>query len=171
MGDGTALFHADHGNLASGGDVGLPGVATLNEMNRKLKKQTDEKGLQYLNIPLAYVIAPVAIEGATESFFRSEYRSDPDTIATDSSMASTQQNIWYNRTMRVYDPRLDGTSETAWYGAGPKNTVTVFFLDGREAPTMESQKGWSVQGVEYDVYIDCGAKAVSWKALQSNPGA
>ena len=120
---------------------------------------------------MRYIIAPAALKGTSETFFNSERFSDNSTVATDSSFASTRYNRWFGNVERVYDARLDATSETAWYGAGPKGkTVTMFFLNGRAMPTMETQKGWSVHGTEFDVYIDAVAKAVSWKALYKNPG-
>jgi len=53
--------------------------------------------------------------------------------------------------------------------AGEKGkTVKLFFLDGVEAPYMEQQPGWNVDGMEYKVRIDAGAKAMVWRALYYN---
>jgi hypothetical protein len=35
---------------------------------------------------------------------------------------------------------------------------------------MESKEGWNVEGVEYKVRIDCGAKAMDWRGLYCNNG-
>ena len=47
----------------------------------------------------------------------------------------------------------------------------MFFLNGVQRPYLEVQEGWKVDGVEYKVRIDCGAKAVDWRGLVKNPGA
>ena len=63
------------------------------------------------------------------------------------------------------------SSPTRWYGAadqGMHDVVTVDYLDGNEAPTLEQQQGWSVDGTEFKVRIDASAKALDWKTLQRN---
>jgi hypothetical protein len=46
----------------------------------------------------------------------------------------------------------------------------VFFLGGIQRPYFEIQNGWTVDGTEYKVRIDAGAKAVDWKGLYYNNG-
>ena len=171
MGDGTALFASGHGNLASGGDLGAPGIATMAEAIRAMKIQTDIAGDRRLNIRPMYFIAPVELEGASEVFFRSERFSDANTVATDSSMASTQVNPYAGSYFtRVYDARLDSSSTTGWYLAAARGkTVNVYFEDGRQAPTMDQKEGWSVLGTEFRVVMPVVAKAVDWVGLYSNP--
>ena len=48
--------------------------------------------------------------------------------------------------------------------------MTVFFLNGNQTPYLESREGFNMDGVEYKVRIDCGAKAVDWRALYKNDG-
>jgi len=171
MGDGTALFHADHGNLAT--SAGLPGVATMNAMELAMMKQQDLKSLQYLNIMPEVIIMPAALKGASEIFFRTERYADSDTVATDSSLAATRTNTWSgDRVRRVYDPVLDADSATAWYVTGPKEDgVKMFFLNGNQTPYMESQAGWTVDGMEYKARIDAYPKALTWENLYKNAGA
>lgn len=162
MRDGVALFHANHGNL------GTSAVISEASMAEAIKLAGLQKGLkdkQFLNIKLDYFIAPKAIEGAAEIFFASNaFSSD--------NKGSTRTNIYGGaRFQRAYDARLDASSSTAWYMAGPRNkTVKVFFLGGNQTPYMETRTGWTVDGVEYKVRIDAAAKAVDWKALVKNAG-
>ena len=73
---------------------------------------------------------------------------------------------------RVYEARLDDASSVIWYLAGPKGkTVKVFFLNGNRTPYLETKEGWNIDGVEFKVRIDAGAKAMDWKALIRNAGA
>ncbi len=165
MGDGTALFHADHSNLAVGALIDPVGTVTMAGAIRAMKSQKDLRGLARLNIRPQFFIGPVALEGSVEVFFRAEKWDD-------SNKAATTPNIYSGSVFtRVYEPRLDDDSAAAWYMSGPKGkTVTVFFLDGVEAPYMETKTGWTVDGVEYKVRIDAGARAMDYKALYRNAG-
>lgn len=162
MADGVALFYSTHGNLASSG--GAPGVSTLAAGIAAMKKQKDIAGKRRLNIKPQFFIAPVALEGACEQLFLSNLEG---TQAKPGQVNPYTGNYF----ARAYDPRLDDSSTTAWYLAGPKGkTVTVFFLGGNQAPYMEELKTWNADGVEYKVRIDAAAKAVDWRALYKNAG-
>ena len=163
MRDGVALFHANHGNLGTNGVIT---EATAAEAIKLMKLQKDLLAKRRLNIRAQYFIAPATIEGACEIFFNS-------TQFAGASTAATRSNPYAGpRFERVYEARLDDSSVTAYYFAGPKGkTVTVYFLNGQKAPYMETKTGWSVDGVEMKVRIDAGAKAVDWKGLVKNAGA
>jgi hypothetical protein len=166
MRDGVALFHSNHGNL---GTNGVPSDVTIAEAIKLAKLQKDLGGKRRLNIRLEYFIAPATIEGAAEIFFNSGLFSGG--AANTTAVGSTRVNPYAgSRFTRVYDARLDDTSTSVWYMAGPKGqTVKVFFLGGQQTPYLETKQGWSVDGVEFKVRIDAGAKAVDWKALVKNP--
>jgi len=175
MGDGNALFdNTNHGNDAASGFRSAPGIANLNEADRAMGMQKDMKGLRRLNIRPEYFLAPRALKGVSEIFFKSEKFSDAHTAATDSSKASTQTNIWSGDVLkRIYEARLDDDSVSAWYLLGPKEkTVKVVFLNGKQGPILEmNQPGFSVEGFEYAVVIDVGAYAQDWRAFYRNEGA
>jgi hypothetical protein len=171
MNDGVALFDATHANIATGTDLLPPGVASIAEGIRAMKVQTDLQGLKRLNIRPPYFIAPVALEGSSEVFFRSGDFSDHSTVATDSSFASTRNNIYSgNYFTRVYDARLDANSTKYWYLAGPKGkTVKLWFLNGQRTPYMDTKQGWTVDGIEMKIRIDVTAAPVDYRALYLNP--
>jgi hypothetical protein len=71
----------------------------------------------------------------------------------------------------ISDARLDDASASIYYGAADPalhDTVVVDYLDGNQAPTLEQQNGWSIDGVEFKVRMDAAAKALDWKTLQRN---
>lgn len=164
MGDGVNLFDAtDHNNVGTAGAIGTD---TLAEAIRLMKMQKDEKNLRRLNIQPQYLITSVANEAASEIFFQTLQWHDVDTSAT-------RKNIYAgNLFTRVYDPRLDDNDPAAWYIAGPKGkTVNLYFLNGVEAPYLETKQGWNIDGTEFKVRGDACAKAVDWRALVFNAGA
>ena len=164
MGDGHALFSSTyHSNVGTAGAIN---EVTMAEMVLLFGVQKNLQGLQNLNIPLNYIIGPKAIEAKAEVFFGSAH------FATTNEAATRSNPYAGTKFMRVYEPRLDAASATCWYGAGPKGkTVKVFFLNGVQVPYLESRNGFTVDGVEFKVRIDAGAKAMDWKALASNDGA
>jgi hypothetical protein len=165
MGDGTALFHADHNNLLT--DAAPTNVSALSAAISAMKLQKDISQKRRLNIRPRFFLAPVTLEGSCEQFFTST-----GLVYTGSTDATKAPNNPYagNYFTRVYEPRLDDDSTTAWYLLGPRGkTVVVFFLNGIRTPYLETREGWTVDGVEYKVRIDVGAKAVDWRAMAKNP--
>lgn len=163
MGDGTALFHADHSNLLTGA---APGVSSIAAGIKAMGTQKDIKGKRRLNISPQFFLAPKALEGAAEVFFRSERFDDTNKAAT---TVNPYSGSYFQR---IYESRLDDDSATIWYMlAAMGKTVKMFFLDGVQAPYMETKQGWSVDGIEYKVRIDAGAKAMDWRGMSKNPGA
>jgi hypothetical protein len=175
MGDGYAIFDAaHHANDAISGVIGAVGTTTIAAGILAMGTHKDIAGKRRLNIRPKFFVGPKAIEGSAEIFFRSGNFSDSDTVATDSSLASTRVNPYAgNYFNRVYEPRLDDDSVSAWYLMGPKGkTVKVVFLNGQKGPILEMiQPGFSVEGFEYAVVIDAGAYATDYRGLYRNEGA
>lgn len=157
MGDGKALFHADHANLS--GASAAPGVSTLATAIAAMKKQKDIAGKRRLNIRPQFFLAPVDLEGAAEQLFLSNYEG---TQAKPGLVNPYSGNYF----IRVYEPRLSDASTSAWYLAGAKGkTVKIFFLNGQQAPQLYTRDGWRVDGTEWKVKMRCAAKAVDWRSL------
>jgi phage major head subunit gpT-like protein len=163
MGDGVPLFHENHANVSS--VAGAPSVVTVAEAEKLMLLQKGLKDKQRLNLRPRFIIVPVALKTVAQVFLKSERYEDADAGAT-------RVNPFAGALELVSDARLDAVSSTAWYLAGPSDkTVRVFFLRGQRAPYLEAREGWTVDGVQWKVRIDCAAKALDWKALVYNAGA
>lgn len=161
MGDGTALFHASHANI---GTSGVIGTTSWGDAELKMGLQKDIRGLQVLNIQPKFLIAPRAVKGAAETFFKSQRFETAQT-------GTTRENIYFESVTRVYDARLDAASSAIWYAlADMQNTVKLFFLNGNKNPFFERQDQFSVDGTTWKVRIDAVAKALSWKGMVRNAG-
>jgi len=131
MSDGTALFHADHGNLASSG--GAPGVATLGAGRAAMRTQKESAGGSPLNIRPRYFIVPAALETDASQLMNSTV----DPTATKGQASNPVANM----AEIVTDARLDAASATAWYlAADPSafDTIEVAYLDGQQEPSSSS---------------------------------
>lgn len=163
MGDGVALFEAAHKNLLAGGGIN---TAMVDAMRVAMAKQTD--GNATLNIRMAKLIVPVALEGTAKVTMESEYEVGAG------AKNNTVPNSVRGLAEVISDARLDAVSAATWYGAADQNvhdTVEVQYLDGNQAPTLETQDGWTRDGVEFKVRMDAGVKALDFRTLAKNPGA
>ncbi len=172
MGDGVALFDAtNHGNQSAAGAP--PSIDTITAAVLAMGTQKDLMKKRRLNIRPVFFIAPKALEGASEILFRSANYASPAVAGTvDNSYATTRINPYAGTYFtRVYDPRLDDVDNKTWYIATFRGkTVILYFLNGQQTPYMETQQGWEVDGLEYKVRIDVGAKAMDWRGLYKNAG-
>lgn len=157
MGDGKTLFHADHANLMS---TAALAVDKISAARVAMGKQKDASGNATLNIRPSYLIVPLALEDLALQLMTSE--TDPS--KTNSRIPNTVRGA----AEVIADARLDADSATTWYAlASPSmyDTIEVQYLDGNPNPTLEQQAGWNVDGVEFKVRIDAGAKALDHRTL------
>ena len=163
MADGKTLFHADHANLMTGAALS---TTSVDAMRAAMAKQAAGKSV--LNIRLAHLLVPVALQGVANVVRDSEYE-----------VGATAKNNTVPNSVRgtfdvISDARLDAASATAWYGAasgGVHDTVEVNYLDGNKTPYIEQQQGWNVDGTSFKVRIDAGVSAINHRTLAKNPGA
>lgn len=164
---GRALFNTTDGNLAASG--GAISTTTLDARTAAMKKRTDPSGAT-LNIQPSFLLVPVAKEVTARVQIASE--KDPAEGTTTSFDAP---NPFRNRFQVVAEPRLDADSATAWYllatPGAEVDTVVVGWLNGRQEPFLDQMDGWTVDGIEYKVRIDCTAAALDWRGMDKNPGA
>lgn len=163
MADGTALFHANHRNLAGTGAA--LDVTSVGAARAAMAKQTGLDKKTVLNIRPAFLIVPAALELKAEQLVAQN-------LVPAQSGNVVPQSI---RTLApISEPRLDAASETAWYLAASPNqidTIEYAYLEGQQGAYIETRNGFDVDGVEIKCRLDFGAKAIDWRGLYKNPGA
>jgi hypothetical protein len=162
MGDGTALFHASHGNLA-GASTAIS-ILTLGDGRAAMRKQKGLNG-RFINVQAKYLLVPAAIETIAQ-----QYVTQTNILATKPS----DYNPFANNLQVIAEPRLDAVSAVSWYmAADPKqiDTIEYAYLEGQEGVYMESRVGFDVDGVELKARLDFAAKAIDWRGFWRNPGA
>ena len=156
MGDGVALFHATHGNLAGAGAA--IGVTTLGDARAAMRKQKGLNG-RFINIMGKYLIVPAALETVAE-----QYVTQTNIIYTKSS----DYNPFANKLQVIAEPRLDAASALSWYMAADPaqiDTIEYCFLEGNEGVYLESRMGFDVDGVELKARLDFAAKAIDHRGF------
>jgi len=163
MSDGVALFHSTHKNLLAGAAISTTAVDAM-----RTSMATQKRGNAVLNVRLAKLIVPVALQGAASVVRDSEFEVGA------SARNNTVPNSVRGTFEVISDARLDVASATTWYGAANSainDTIEVAYLDGNQAPTLEQQSGWNIDGVDFKVRLDAGVKALAFESLAKNPGA
>lgn len=153
MGDGYNLFHANHKNLSNA----LLNVTGLGAMKSLLRTQKGLAAKDTLNLEAKYLIVPGALE----------------TIAgqLNGEIAPTKVsdvNPFRNSYQTIVEGRLDNASTLEYYmSADPavQDTIEYGYLEGQEGPYIESQEGFTRDGVQIKIREDFGAKAASFRGL------
>ena len=162
--DSTALFHANHSNLVAPGSGSAPSVTSLDAGFVAMATQTGPQG-SILDITPALLIVPVALDATARTLINAVNDPAGTTIA--------EPNPFSGRLKVISTARLDADDPLQWYlSADPRvvDTIEVAFLDGQEAPFLESKDGWSQDGIEYKVRMDCVAGALDFRGLYQNDG-
>ncbi len=171
LSDGVALFNAAHNNLNLSGAGGTPltadatGLATLGTMRNGMGLQTDSGANAVgLNIRPGFLLVPLALEDTANALM---------TDTTQPGQANPGvRNQLVNLATVVSDPRLDADSVVRYYLAAGQtwDTIEVAFLDGNQAPTLEQQMGWAIDGTDFKVRIDIAAAPMDFRTWQRDDG-
>lgn len=173
MGDGTALFHADHGNLGTAAGLSVDSLGLAREAMR-LQKGLD--GATLLNITPTHVIVPVAAETKLAQLLFSITPQQTGNVVPDYVRSLTP----------IVEPRLDGGftdpatgaavsgSRFNWFLASMSagiDTIELAYLEGNQGVYTETRTGFDVDGVEVKVRMDAGAKVIDWRPFYKNPAS
>lgn len=158
MGDGKALFHADHGNLAAAGS--LLDVLSLDTARQAMRTQKMMDGKTPVNVVPRFLVVSPALETAAEKLLTS---IQPNTTA--------DVNPFGGKLSLIVEPRLTGNG---WYLFGDPSTAPVLeyaYLSSAQGPQLSSRDGWEVLGREFRVTLDFGAGATDHRGAYRNAGA
>ncbi len=162
MGDGTALFHANHGNLGTAAALSL---ASLGAARAAMRKQKGLAGLGYLDPQPKFLIVPVALETAAEQLIA--------TLVDPARNNATPSLDFVRGLTLIADPRLDADSETAWYlAASPSqiDTIVRAYLANQPRPYLEENSEFLRDALSWKVRLDFAAGVMNWRGLYKNPG-
>lgn len=161
--DGTALFHADHGNLSSSGAA--IAVATLDAARVAMGSQQDISGNDYLDITPSILLCPLSAGGNARVVVNAVY--DPDT-----ANKLQKPNMVNGIVGDIVDTaRITGNE---WYLFADPNVapvIEVAFLDGEQEPYLELENGFTVDGARYKVRHDFGIAGTDYRGGYKNAGA
>ncbi|ENK0986733.1 Clp protease ClpP [Salmonella enterica] len=170
--DGKPLFHADHHNLIKG-DMNASG---LDEARKAMRLQKDANG-DAINAAPAFIIVPAALESAARRSLLSSSTLAEIGKNKDGSVIINQNpgiiNAVKDMGEIIVEPRLDKANSLEWYvsAAQGTDTIEVAYLDGVDTPYLESQEGFTVDGIAWKVRIDAGVAALDYRGMVKAAGA
>jgi len=162
MYDTVALFHANHGNLATGGPSALQ-FTSLVAARKSMRLQKGLDGVTPIDATPSFLIVPAALETTAEQL-----------LAQLQATTINDVNPFSGKLDLIVDPRLDATSSTAWYlAADPAlvDTIEYSYLESAQGPEVIAREGFEIDGVEMKVRLDYGAGAIDWRGLYKANGA
>lgn len=161
--DNKNLFHADHGNLATGADImqiGDPGDGgPLTDARVAMRRQKGLDGKTPINVTPKFLLVRPEDETDAEKLLAAVYPPHTSDV-----------NVFTGKLEILVEPRLTGK---AWYLFADPAANPVFeyaYLSGASGPQIASQAGWNTLGVDFRVYLDFGAGAVDFRGAYRNPG-
>lgn len=161
MADGTALFHANHGNLLDASAINDGGLNTARKAMRKQKGLAEKAAdREPLNLTPKFMI--VGPDKETEA---------QKQLSAVLAAAAADVNVFANSVELIVEARLDGNQ---WFmSADPAliDTIEYSYLEGEEGVFTEQRVGFEVDGIEVKARLDFAAKAIDWRGLTKNPGA
>lgn len=163
LGDGFALFSAEHKNL---GNAAVLSLASLGAARSAMRLQKGLADLSYIDVQPKYLIVPVALETTAEQLLAS---------LVDPVRTNATPNLQFIRGLTlVADPRLDATSTTAWYlSADPRQIEGILraYLSGQPRPFLDEDHEFKTDAISYKVRLDFAAGVVDFRGMYKNPGA
>ncbi|MEO3479368.1 head maturation protease, ClpP-related [Phaeobacter sp. CAU 1743] len=159
MASGTAMFHADHGNLAT--SAGAISVATV---DKGMQAMAVQKGLDGDELG---IIPSIILTGAKQTLAAKQL------IAEVTPAKSSDVNPFAGDFTHVQTPRI---TTNAWYlltapgTAGGSNWVHGF-LEGAEGPRLRTDEPFGRQGMAVSVEHDFGVGAQDSRYGYKNAGS
>lgn len=161
--DGKNLFEADHDNIAT--TAASLSVESLGRARAAMRKQTNLRGKETLNITPKFLLVPTGLETLAEQLLNS--------IADPASSNSNVVNPFVNKLQVICDAELDQYSGKAWYLAampGMVDTIEVTYLNGQDTPTIESEVSFDTLGMRWRIFIDYGVQVLDYRGMYKNVG-
>lgn len=162
--DTVALFHASHSNL----DAATTTVTTkataeavIRALELLLMQQTDVDGSSYLNLSPAVIVT-----GPTLKNYYIQALAETDRADNNRAVDIAQMGITLVAEPEVENTTLTGAAANLTFAfANPSDApvVEVRFLDGNDAPRLEQETGFAVDGVRFKVAGDVAAAAIDYR--------
>lgn len=158
MQDALPLFDAAHNNI---GTTQALTVTAIDNARTLMARQTDFAGNEFLDLRPAIWLGPMELGGTARVINDSQF--DPD-----ANNKLQRANMVARLFSDIVDtPRLLG-SANRWYAVTAPADAPVFevaFLDGNDAPYLELENGFDVDGARWKARLDFGIAAIDWRGI------
>nr|WP_316656557.1 prohead protease/major capsid protein fusion protein [uncultured Gellertiella sp.] len=156
--DNTALFHANHGNLA-------PAGTSLNEsaLSDARKAMRNQRAFGnaggFMSLQPAYLLVGPELETQAEKLLRT---INPTTTA--------DVSVFAGRLELLVEPQIQGSEWYVFSRPAQAPVLEISYLDGHQGPTVEMEQAWSTLGASWRAFIDMGVGVLDYRGAYKNPG-
>lgn len=154
MGDGTALFHADHSNL---GTAGALAEGTLSELEQLLMEQTDSAGRE-LELRGRFLLVGADNKVTAQKLLAAQSGQGGFNVFGGAFDLLVSSQVATGDYYLIADPNQIETGEYA-------------YLEGARGVQIESENTFDVLGVKIRAYLDFAAKTINWRSMAYNAGS
>lgn len=157
MGDGTVLYHANHGNLGSASAIN---EASFAEAFKLMRNQKSVDGLDSLNVSPRFLIVGPDKEMEARKF-----------LSTVNPTKTSDVNIYSSLVELIVDSEIAGNQY--YFVADPAaiDGVKIFRLEGQESPVIQTRQNWETNAFQFKVAHAVTASPMDWRGLVKNVGA
>ncbi|NLS25714.1 hypothetical protein S2M10_06840 [Sphingomonas sp. S2M10] len=155
MGDGFALFSAQHGNLGAAADITIDSVTLA---RTAMGQQKSVEG-GFIIVRPAYLVVGPQMETKAQQF-----------LTAVAAAQTSNVNPFVGTLTLIVEPRI---TDKSWYLFADKaaiDTIELSHLEGQEDVFIETQPGFDVDGVKTKARLDVGAAIVDYRGMYKNPG-
>lgn len=163
--DANPLFHSSRANI---GPTGTMSVSTLDGARAIMGKQKDPSANLFLALRPHIWLGPVELGGTANQFNRST--TDP-TDHKAQGVHNKVQNLFPGGV--IDSPYLSAQSDKRHYLLADPTIYPVFavgFLDGQEAPMIESEQSFGFDGIRMKVVLDYGTAVIDYRGAVTCAG-
>ena len=155
LADGKPLFDASRKNLTTNAALD---VANIAKMITAMNGFVDANG-EPLAIEPEFLLAPTSLYFSAKQILESESVAGAD---NNSGITNPIRNLL----TPIKSPRLQASDAKTWYGIN-KRAIEVNYLDGNDSPYLETEHGFTVDGVQSKVRIDVGVNVIDPRGLHA----
>lgn len=161
--DSQPFFHSNRANVnATGSALGTAGIDADRVV---MAQQKDISSNEYLDLRPALLLVPVGLGAQARVLNSSIYDQDGSKFQKPNAVVGLFREV-------IDSPRLTGTRRYLLADPSIAPAIVVAFLEGQgQAPVLESEAGWRVDGTEWKVRLDYKAQMFDPKGAVTNAGA
>lgn len=148
--DGTAVFHADRGNI---GTPALPTKVALAESRELMRLRKGTDGATIIDGPPRFLLVPADLETTAEEI-----------LAAIQPTSTNDVNPFAGKLKLLVEPRLPSGE---WYlFADPARlpALRYAYLAGAEGVQIQRRDSWDTLGLSFRGYLDFAAGWLDWRA-------
>jgi HK97 family phage prohead protease len=171
--DGTAVFHANHGNLAN--PAAALSAEAINKGRAALGLQTDLDKKTVLNLTPRFLLIPPELEFTAAQILtpinaQQTTHVVPEFIRSLTPIVESRISLGVKKAEDL-GVNVNG-SATQWFLASDRvDTVVYATMTGQSGPYVESEMGFDVDGMKIKCRHDFAAEAADFRGLYKNAGA